>query len=320
MIKCCANPNCYADDGEACSLGEMNIVDCVHWDSKKPSKERQSLGLESITSARVPWSGNSLGLSDLLNLALRRKPTIIGLLGAHDAGKTTLLIGSYLQLLHGLSFPTAAFAGSYSLEAWESLAAWVRRDDAARSPTFPPHTPRGTSRVPGLLHFGLRNNVTEYRDVLFTDAPGEWFTRWAVQEDAPGTEGAQWTVLHTDVFLIFADCQRLSGAERGSARNELRQLIERLGNHVISRPTILIWAKFDTPPSEGIRTAIRRTLNEKIPHAIEYETSTEQPESFLRVLNKAINMGWAPNYAQPIDEKNLKQNPFDSFRGHYVHA
>lgn len=317
MNRQCSNPNCFVDDGEACPLG-MQLLDCPHWSTGESNPEAAPSPLQ--TSARVPWSGSALGLADLTNLVPRGRSILIGVLGAHDAGKTTLLTGNYLQLLRGQPLADARFAGSRTLGAWESLAAWTRFDDAARAPSFPPHTPRGTSRIPGLLHIALRGPRDELRDVLLTDAPGEWFTRWSIQEDAPDAKGARWIAQHADAFLVLADCLRLCGSQRGRARNEIRQLLERLGNHVGNRPTNFVWAKADHRPPDGIRDAIRHSLKVLIPHATEVESSTAQRQTITSALEAALRPAWTPPRARPVVEPILQHQPFAAFRGAHARS
>lgn len=321
MSKRCANPNCFVHEGESCDLGEMDPGQCASWSAAMPETVTDA-AISSATSARVPWSGSALGLADMANLSPRGRTILIGVLGAHDAGKTTLLTGNYLQLLLGRSLANARFAGSRTFGAWESLAAWTRFDDAARAPTFPPHTPRGTGRVPGLLHLALRNAEGEFRDVLLADAPGEWFTRWAIKEDAPEAEGARWLMHNADAFLVFADCSRLatSNPKRGMARNELRQLLERLGNHVGNRPTALVWAKDDIEPNAEIRSSIQQALKRQIPHALEVNSSTNQPDSLTKALETVLYPAWSPQRASCIVEPILHQQPFSAFRGGYAYA
>ncbi len=318
MTHHCSNKNCFAADGESCAMGEHDHLKCSAWSTDQ--SEETDISTKNSDTSRVPWSGSSLGLSDLANLVPRGRSILIGVLGSHDAGKTTLLTGNYLQLLQGHMLLDTKFAGSRTLGAWESLASWMRFDDAARSPSFPPHTPRGTDRVPGLLHLALRNSDNEFRDVLLADAPGEWFTRWAVQEDAPDAEGARWIVQHADAFLILADCERLCGKNRGTARNNIRQLLERLGNHTNDRPTVLVWAKDDCEPPEGIRRAIRDTLESKIPHATEVNTSLKRPGSLMKALEEVLRPAWHPSQAQPIITPVLQHQPFTAFRGTYAHT
>lgn len=321
MSERCANTTCFVHDGEMCALGEMEHKQCASW-SATISETESDVATPSTKSARVPWSSSALGLANIANLSPRGRTILIGVLGAHDAGKTTLLTGNYLQLLLGQTLLNARFAGSRTLGAWESLAAWTRFDDAARSPSFPPHTSRGISRVPGLLHFALRNEQGEFRDVLLTDAPGEWFTRWAIKEDAPDAEGARWLVRNADAFLVFADCQRLAtlNPKRGAARNDLRQLLERLGNHVAHRPTVFVWAKADIEPNEDIRNRIQQVLKKQIPHALEVDSSTNKPESLTKALEAVLDKSWTPPQAHRIVEPILHHHPFAAFRGCHAHT
>jgi hypothetical protein len=321
MSKRCTNPNCFVYDGEGCNLGETDLAQCSSWCATIPEADSEAISLPT-TTIRVPWSGSALGLADMANLSPRSRTILIGVLGAHDAGKTTLLTGNYLQLLQGQSLANARFAGSRTLGAWEALAAWTRFEDAARPASFPPHTPRGTSRVPGLLHLALRNTKGEFRDVLLADAPGEWFSRWAIKEDALEAEGARWVVRNADAFLVFADCFRLATAnrERGTARKELRELLERLSNHVGNRPTTLVWAKDDIEPNAEIRSSIQQTLARQIPHAIEVSSSTNQPASLTKAMEAALFPAWSPLPASYLVEPVLHQQPFSAFRGSHAYA
>lgn len=320
MTRKCDNPRCFVHEGEGCAEGHVQFKECPSWTTHAPTAEEIEETNPSKNSARVNWSGSTLGLADLANLAPRGRSILIGVLGAHDTGKTTLLMGTYLQLCLGRTLADACFAGSHSLGAWEALAAWARFDDAARLPRFPQHTPRGTGRVPGLLHLALRGRGDEHRDVFLADAPGEWFTRWSIQEDAPDAEGARWIAGNADAFLIVGDCERLSGPQRGQTRSDLRQLVERLGKHAGRRPTTLVWAKNDHRPSEGIVNAIRTALRDQIPHATEVSTSTDRPESLPAALEAVLRPAWTPPFAQPLTEPIFQHVPFAAFRGIYANT
>lgn len=300
-------------------MGHTDPEDCECYAADVEKNSVEDPQPERIDGAKVPWTGSTLGLSDLVTLIPRGRSILVGLLGAHNAGKTTLLMGNYLNCLRGSKIADAEVAGSRTLGAWEALAAWARLPDAPEKPYFPPHTPRGVSRAPGLLHLALRRPDQSYRDVLFTDAPGEWFGSWATNENANASEGARWTVEHADAFLIFADCVRLTGNERGSARNDLRQLIERLGNHIGNRPVILVWAKTDEAPLEsvpdGIQNAVRRAVEENLSKVIETSTSVKAPETLTEALSLAINAAWTPACAQPLADPVLNHQPFSAFRG-----
>lgn len=319
MTRRCSNESCFVHDQESCPKGHISPEECPAW-STGTTEGKTSAPHETSADFRVPWSGSTLGLVDLVQLTPRARTLMVGVLGSHDAGKTMLLTGSYLLMLRGESLANATFAGSRTLGAWEALAAWARFDDAARTPGFPPHTPRGTSRVPGLLHLSLRNADEEFRDVLLTDAPGEWFESWSIKEEDPTAEGARWVVKHADAFLLFADCKRLKSPARGEARQKVRQLIERLGNHVAQRPTVLVWSKADHKPSEGIKNSIRESLYQHIPHATEAESTTKDPETLKATLEVALRSAWNPQNVAAILEPVISSDPFAAFRGTYAHT
>ena len=320
MTRKCPDSRCFIHEGEACAEGRVQFKQCPSWLADGLAPDEVSEPSQSNNSMRVNWSGSTLGLTDLANLAPRGRSILVGVLGAHDAGKTTLLMGTYLQLCLGRTLAGARFTGSRSLGAWEALAAWARFDDAARLPRFPQHTPRGISRVPGILHLSLRGSQDEHRDIFLADAPGEWFTRWSIQEDAPDAEGACWIARRADAFLVVADCERLSGPQRGQARNDLRQLVERLGKHVTHRPTTLVWAKNDHKPSDVITKAIRAALQTQIPHATEVSTSTDRPESLPAALETVLQPAWTAPCALRVTESIRQHDPFSAFRGIYAHA
>ena len=121
-MKQCANERCFAHEGDQCHEGETDHSQCPKW-SKTDAEAEDTVPTLSTAAARVPWSGNGLGLLDIANLTPRGRSILVGVLGAHDAGKTTLLLGNYLRLLHGHTLADARFAGSRSLGAWEALAA-----------------------------------------------------------------------------------------------------------------------------------------------------------------------------------------------------
>jgi signal recognition particle receptor subunit beta len=150
-----------------------------------------------------------------------------------------------------------------------------------------------------------------------TDAPGEWFSSWAIDEKNDLAQGARWVVDNSDAFLIFADCNRLNGSGRGRARNEIRQLLERIANHVNDRPTTLVWAKSDITPSEKIRESVKTALYKNIPHASEIETTINTPETLKDALESVISSCWLPSRMESIVEPVVKAIPFEAFRGNH---
>jgi len=320
----CANTRCHAHDGELCSDGHRDRSQCHSWQVNRLEDGNSAPGPTGLMEtsevmARVPWSGSALGSDDLTHLVPRAQTILIGLLGAADAGKTTLLAVAYQHiLLQGRTLGGARFAGSRSLEGWESIANSMRFLDPARHQTFPPHTPRGTGRVPGLLHVALRRPNGSFRDLLFTDAPGEWFTRWALSQDAPDTAGARWIAQYADAFLVIADSARLSGHQVGNARREVRQILERLADRVGHRPTRLVWAKHEQALPETTSQPITNILRNRIPHADQVECRHDQPETVATMLDGIINKAWDPPFAMPLQEPVIQHDPFLAFRGSHA--
>ncbi|HZU30594.1 MAG TPA: hypothetical protein VFB79_05730 [Candidatus Angelobacter sp.] len=234
----------------------------------------------------MPWSGRVLGEVDVGFVAGRAKPFIVAIIGPQNAGKTTLLAAWYLLLNHGLDpTPDQRFAGSFSLEGWEAIASSLRWAPGA-PPTFPAHTTSREGRTPGLLHLSFRQQG-RLRDFLFTDAPGEWFQKWALNADAPEAEGARWLSRHADAFLFIADCEALSGNTMGSARGATQLLARRLGSEQQDRPVALVWTKSDIPVSDATAKSIR-SVTAQISNLVEFEVSVISEDESASKYGKGL--------------------------------
>ena len=106
-----------------------------------------------------------------------------------------------------------------------------------------------------------------------TDAPGEWFRKWAINCDASDAEGARWVAEHADAFLIIADCEALSGAGMGGARSNVQLLARRLGAERRGRPVAFVWTKTDVVVPKKTEEEIRNSVLEQIPDALEFKVS-----------------------------------------------
>lgn len=273
MNRRCSHPHCFAPD-VPCHIGEVDLKDCPAWQDAVPES---STGLVAGTAVEdgtlLPWSGNTLGAVDVPFVAGRSNPTVVGVMGPHNAGKTTLLASWYLLLGRGIR-PGGQqhFAGSYTLLGWENIAHFLRWEGNGGI-AFPLHTASAAGRVPGLLHVALREENGRLSDYLFADAPGEWFRRWAVDRDAPDAVGARWVGEHADVFLLLADSESLAGPQRGHARNLMQLIARRLGAERDGRPTALVWSKADVVVSSEIRTAVIEAVRRVVPDAAEFSVS-----------------------------------------------
>ena len=308
--------NCfYADTG--CLLGHADSTDCPHWlenivDSKVDTVKMSGAKVAS----QVLWTGRALGTMDLLPVASRGYLSVIGLVGSADAGKTTFLIALYLLILREGKIGTYEFAGSLTLAAWEGLAS-LARHSANHSASFPPHT-TSTDRVPSLLHMSFRDKEGTFRDVVFTDTPGEWFNRWASSVDDVAAEGARWVIRNSDGLLLFADSQALAGSQRGVARAKLTDLMRRLGSEAKGRPVTFIWAKSDVILKEDIQNQLKLACRDLMPLAkecsisIHTEAGCNQISTLVGELLDSLIFQKIPKV---LEEPRIDTSPFLVYRG-----
>ena len=256
MAQGCKHHNCWPLDTGCNIEGELDYHQCKHWQAE--DKQRTESSVDHTTEQNLPWHGNSFGTTDLL-FVTGRSQLVVGIVGGQDAGKTTFLSSFYLLLSKRSSLPSRSFAGSYTLGGWENIAHYLRWD-GDNPPAFPLHTTSEQSRIPGLLHIAFRNNQAKHHDVLFSDAPGEWFSRWAIDKHDSTVEGARWVERFASGFLLFVDCEALAGNNRGIARVDLKNLLHQLGSSVHNRPVAVIWAKSDVVISDSTRVSLQKEL------------------------------------------------------------
>ncbi|HRO18846.1 MULTISPECIES: GTPase domain-containing protein [Alcaligenes] len=208
----------------------------------------------------LPWSGLAMGEVDLNFVSSKAKPIIVGIVGPESAGKTTILGALYLMLGRGaLTTGTSFFSNSYTLAGWEAVATSLRWKPG-QLPSFPPHTPSGAARAPGMLHLAFRHEDGALRDLLFADAPGEWFQKWAINEQDDSAEGARWIARHADVILLIADRQALAGSKMGTARNDFQLLAQRAVAEARGRRLVLVWTKGDVDVAPAMEAQIRKAV------------------------------------------------------------
>lgn len=271
-MRTCSRSSCFAPE-VTCDLGFLDCAKCPGWNGRE---EARRAGAEAVTDELLlPWSGSALGLADLTFVTGCRKPLVIGIAGPQNAGKTTLLAAWYLLIGRGLAGSEGRrFAGSYSLAGWEAVASTLRWTPG-QQPSFPPHTSSRGGRAPGLLHLAFREVDGQVRSYLFTDAPGEWFQKWAVNRDAVDGEGARWVAEHADAFLVIADRDALAGPNMGSARGSLQLIARRLAAERAGRKVALVWTKSDVVVTAEMEKAVRAAVLGPMPDAAEFSVSIE---------------------------------------------
>jgi len=201
-----------------------------------------------------------MGEYDLTFVSGKVKPITIGIVGPESAGKTTILGAFYLLLGRGaLTTAEHMFSNSYTLAGWEAVATCLRWKPG-QPPRFPPHTSSRAARAPGMLHLSFRRRDGSLRDMVFADAPGEWFQKWAVNEQAADAEGARWVARHADVTLLIADRQALAGSKMGTARNNFQLLSQRAVAESRGRRLALVWTKGDVEVPPAMEQQIRNAV------------------------------------------------------------
>lgn len=183
------------------------------------------------------------------------KIILIGIIGASNTGKTTFLTLLYCLLRHGEKIGDYSFAGSYTLTGWENISWYLRWKNHA-SIQFPPHTSINAGRTPGLLHLALKNEKGEEKNLIFTDAPGEWFDHWRINSNDEAASGARWVYENSSAFLLFADSEQLSGEKRGTAKFQVNTIADRIIEKLSTRPLALIWSKSDKDIKETTKEQI----------------------------------------------------------------
>ncbi|WP_273209117.1 TRAFAC clade GTPase domain-containing protein [Runella zeae] len=277
MAGNCVKENCYPEETGCNDEGCGVLTDCPHYKPHQKIKDESAQQTEADEFyIRMPWTGNAMGLKDLEYLTSMSKVTIVGIAGVASAGKTTFLATLYCLLRHGAKLGQYRFAGSLTITGWENIA-WYLSWKANNSIQFPPHTTSNAGRVPGLLHLRLQDENNEQRDLIFTDAPGEWFDYWSFNEKDDNAAGALWIHTIADAFLLFADCDMLSGMQLGKARKQTRMVADRIKQGLGDRPFGLIWSKSDVAIDPDIKIQISAHItNSPVKHYKEFETSVRE--------------------------------------------
>lgn len=261
MNQKCTYPDCQADwhnDKPHCLCGEPDYRKCKNYVGETTHPVAEVDATTGSEESSILWSGSAMGSLDVQQASAIKHPFVIGLVGPAKAGKTTLLAALYLLIRNGKKIGQYEFAGSYTLLGWEKIAHFMTLN-GRKKVSFPPHTSANMARVPGLLHFLLKDKFGRYRDVLLTDAPGEWFSDWAKAADAEASIGARWIDEIADAFVIVADSKAFEH-NIGMARHTLMQIVERMKNTHHQRPTALVWTKADISLSDELKSRVNKNV------------------------------------------------------------
>lgn len=307
MAGKCSQPTCFPDEHGCNVEGYKNLKKCKYYNKTESINEVEESDATIPTDEyyRIPWTGNTFGITDLNFLTASAKPILIGIAGVASAGKTSFLASLYCLLRHGRKIGDYSFAGSLTLNGWEDIA-WYLSWKENGNIQFPPHTANNSGRVPGLLHLALKNSLGEKTDLIFTDAPGEWFDHWRNNMNSENAKGAKWIHDNSDAFLLFADCETLVGTKRGQAKLQVNSVADRLFENIEDRPIGLIWSKSDIEITEITKDQITQHLEQKpYIHFNQFKTSVKEGQDGILHQNICDSINW-------IIEKlksNINSNP-----------
>lgn len=265
MSGSCERPDCDIQVGLGCEMGVPDFRTCKHFklggESATPSEAPIDTSADDGSGLRLPWTGRGLGLADMTLASSRGSACLVGLIGPFNAGKTGLLTAIYAHFAGEGVVDGYDFAGSFSLQGWNQLKDYTTWP-STNGGIFPPHTPDTGQRTPSLLHLAFRRGDGVVRDLLFTDAPGEWFTRWLTSEAADNARGARWIADNATHFIFVVDRAGLAGPDVGRVRENTLALARRLSEQRSGRPVIAVWTKSDGQCDEGVEEFVRTRLND----------------------------------------------------------
>jgi hypothetical protein len=240
---------------------------------------------------------------------------VIGLIGPPDSGKTSLLAYIYMWILKAGRLEDWQFAGSWTLGGWESVVSECRWTGEP-PPTFPPHT-SSAGRRPGFLHIAFRDPKGRLRDVIFTDAPGEWFTLWSKTPEDSAAVGARWVIEHSDALLLLIDSAALADIEKlPNTRRATRDLIERIGAIVNPRFQLTtVWTKDDVSVPLPRLKNLQKSCNDFLQNTDTWRTTVNRPETIVQCFVNILSIADKSVQRTNLVEPRLSNDPFLAFRG-----
>lgn len=316
----CDRPDCFVQDTHQCAAGHMKASKCKHYIGQDDSDCNGQINQESDDEG-FPWTGRPLGTTDLRFISATRRPHIVGIAGAADAGKTTLLCLLFLNLYRGRILENFNFAGSFTLIGWENIAQNMQLN-AGEIIQFPPHT-SSSGRSPGLLHLRTIDDKNQLQDSLLTDASGEWFSAWTSNPDDERAEGAQWVASHADRMLIIADTEALTtGSNQGASKRALEFLIRRVQHNFGKKNVALVWTKTDLKRPKALKDAIESLFTSCFKAAPIFDTSvpdesSSSDDTTLTQLTELFSWAFTPkvHHVTMKLQKTESDDPFISYRG-----
>jgi hypothetical protein len=180
----------------------------------------------------------ALDTEQLDNLMRKEYCRVIGILGAHNAGKTACLVSLYLLLAHN-SLDGFQFRNSKTIRAFEEIsrgARWIGIDSNER--TFTNRTEIPDERTPGFLHLRLhKNSDKKILNLVLPDLPGEW-TNSLIETNK--TERLNFLGSADQIWIVVNGKEFHQSTTRLFAAHRLETIIQRLPGLVAPKTPISI--------------------------------------------------------------------------------
>lgn len=217
----CANPDCRVAQDGRCIEGFGSKSECPQFGKTSVAPTQAGVDAESVRAPGVAMPLSATMSVDDADVALKSNESrVIAIAGPHAAGKTSLIAGLYDMFQLG-PVGRIAFAGSYSLHAFE-VAAHDSRAASRRTSPDTARTARGEVRFYHLDLVDLESGASP--TVLLGDRAGEEYVE---TRSNPASAKSFPELQRADVLTMLVDGQRLLAAgARHNVRSEVRQTIQ----------------------------------------------------------------------------------------------
>ena len=203
----CANRECRIAQSGRCIEGHDDLAKCLYY-GKEPEEGDQD---EADDDQEVIAPFNGVYLPDALPLESRRADRVfasllsrmIGVIGVHDSGKTSVIAGLF-DLFQVGPVAHAMFAGSSTLHGLEIIC----HDARAASERDEPHSERTKRGEVRFYHFDvLRDGLLQ--SLLIADRSGEEYEEVA---DLAANATTMFELRRADVITVLVDGRRLASS------------------------------------------------------------------------------------------------------------
>ena len=218
----CANRECRIAQGGKCIEGHDDLAKCPYY-GKEPEKLDEEQEDDSQNAADT---FDGVLLPDALPLESARVDQVlamlpsrmIGVIGVHDSGKTSVIAGLF-DLFQMGPVANVSFAGSSTLHGFEIIC----HDARVASERDEPHSERTKRREVRFYHIDVRRNGV-LQSLLIADRSGEEYEEVA---DLAANATAMSELRRADVVTVLVDGRRLSSpSERADVMGAIPLIIQ----------------------------------------------------------------------------------------------